>query len=241
MPEGTSCRLDASDVAEDYGWQPAFKASEAVDIYTKNGVKIEVTHSDRDLIVNVVRRGLGDEVEVMSKPSTEHLLYWLSDGRIGAGPRGHWVQIREGKGHPSSRRDWTIDEVVDFGADLVDRAFVTRIFDLFEANLARPRLGPHYPTYFGAWPNGAIFLHLFGLDCAPFALGFNPKSRELQISGTWTAYKARGKKGHPGYDGLAAILGLSSDGPQTMVPVAGLDPDEVWRIAESVALAINFR
>lgn len=239
MPEGTSSRLDVSDAGEDYGWEMDFTAPEPVDTYTKDGVTIEVTHSDSDVILAAIRRGPSDEVEVMSEPSTEHVLYWLSDGRIGAGPRGHWVRIREGKGHPSSKRDWTIDEFVDYATDPVDRAFVIRIFDLFDANLARPRLGTHYPTYFGTWPNGAIFLHLFGLDCAPFALGFNPKSSELQISGTWTAYKARGKKGHPGYDGLAAMLGLSSDGPQTMVPVAGLDPDEVWLVAESVARAIN--
>ncbi|MFL0177494.1 hypothetical protein [Mycobacterium sp. SMC-13] len=109
-----------------------------MDVYTKDGVTIEVTHSDKDLIVAAVRRGPGDEVEGMTEPNTERLLYWLSDGRTGAAPRERWLRIREGRGHSASKRDWTIDGFVDFAADPVDRAFVTRIFDLFEHNLAQP-------------------------------------------------------------------------------------------------------
>lgn len=96
MPEGTSSRLDVSDLGEDYGWESAFKVSESVDVYTKDGVTIEVTHSDKDLIVAAVRRGPGDEVEGMTEPNTERLLYWLSDGRTGAAPRERWLRIREG-------------------------------------------------------------------------------------------------------------------------------------------------
>lgn len=45
--------------------------------------------------------------------------------------------------------------------------------------------------------------------------------------------------GHPGFAPLASMLDLDENGPASDVPVAGLDPDEVWEVGEKVSQAIN--
>ncbi len=58
------------------------------------------------------------------------------------------------------------------------------------------------------------------------------------ISGCWKGnFKV---SGHPGFAEIATLLGQDESGPAKAVPVAGLDPDEVWQIGgDRVSRAIN--
>ncbi len=234
LAEATSSRLNMADLGMEYEWEVEFDSEPGVDSFTKADVTIEVWHSQDDAVIQAIRRRRDVGAEPVADAVYEQVEYWLSGGQKGRSACAPWVLIKDGAtGNPD---EWTLEQFVDAIRDPHDRAFATRILDLYEANARQPRLGTHILTWFGMRPKGGIFPHPFALRYAPFQLVFNG-SGELAISGMWKRYPEI--KGHPGFAELAELLGLDETGPASKVPVAGLDPDEVWKVAESVARKIN--
>jgi hypothetical protein len=104
-----------------------------------------------------------------------------------------------------------------------------------DANSQLPPKGPHSRLHFGKRPGGAVFFYPYGRRFPPFKLAV--KVGELLISGCWKGnFKVTGPSG---FADLASMLGQDESGPASAVSVAGLDPDEVWEVAENVSRAIN--
>ncbi len=80
-----------------------------------------------------------------------------------------------------------------------------------------------------------MFVYPFGRRFPPFK--FSVRKGQLMISGCWTRFDD--VVGHAGFAPLASMLDLDENGPASDVPVAGLDPDEVWEVGEKVSQAIN--
>ena len=94
--------------------------------------------------------------------------------------------------------------------------------------------GSYY--WFGQRPNGAIFLHPFGLRYSPASLFVND-SGELMGRGSWSAY--RGLKYDNGFAELASYVGLDHRGPASGFAIAEFDVDEFWEVIARCAEAIN--
>ena len=80
-----------------------------------------------------------------------------------------------------------------------------------------------------------MFVYPFGRRYPPFK--FAIRDGQLLIAGCWTGFPK--VRNHRGFADLAAMLQLSEQGPASLVPVFGLDADEVWSIGEQVSAAIN--
>ena len=131
--------------------------------------------------------------------------------------------------------DWTASDFIAAVEDPGDRAFLLRMMELIDENMQQPQKGPHEHLYFGKRPGGAMFVYPFARRHPPFK--FSIRDGRLLVSGCWTKFPK--VKGHPGFGELASMLDLDERGPETAVPVACLDPDEVWEVGERVSQAIN--
>ncbi|OKH76411.1 hypothetical protein EB72_01380 [Mycobacterium sp. SWH-M1] len=235
VAEGTASRLDTLDIAVDSGWQ--FEHTSRTDEFTKDEVVITAQYSADDLITSLVRSGKRNEDEAFGPDSAgkyERLRIWLT-GRAAAVAK---PAVQTNKTNPrlaQGNGDWTRQEFVEAVEDPGDRTFLLRLLDLIDANMQRPPKGPHSHLYFGKRPGGAMFVYPFARRHPPFK--FSVKNGLLMISGCWSKFPQ--VKGHDGFGALASMLELDEKGPETAVPVAGLDADEVWDVGEVVSQAIN--
>ncbi|GAH39351.1 unnamed protein product [marine sediment metagenome] len=129
---------------------------------------------------------------------------------------------------------WTRESFVGALEDPADKSFLARILDRLDHHHQSP--DHRDPLWYGARPGGGLFFHLFGLKYPPFQLAINSAGR-LTIKGTWQGF--REIAGHPGFAELAAMLGQDENGPTRFVPVADLDPETLWNVAETTARLIN--
>jgi hypothetical protein len=132
---------------------------------------------------------------------------------------------------------WTRERFVEAVADLEDPAdheFLTRLLELTDTNASQERLDKYSPLGF---VKKGVFFRAFGLYYPPFKLAID-KGR-LMIAGCWTAFP--GVANAPGFTDLALLLGMERTGSASYVPVQSLSltPDELWRVAEQTALAVN--
>ncbi|WP_231748647.1 hypothetical protein [Mycobacterium sp. M26] len=236
MAPGTTLRLDTAELAMEFGWY--VESSDHTDEFSRADVTITAHYSAADEIDSAVKKGPGVQFEDMEHRTfgrVELLRYWLT-GRPAestVAPAGSASKIPP---HLSPKPgDWTRDEFVAAVEDPSDRAFLLRLMDLVDENSRLPSLGMHIRLYFGKRPGGAMFVYPFGRRFPPFK--FSISGGRLMVSGCWTGFS--GIKGHPGFADLAAMLNLDEKGPAKAVAVAGLDPDEVWQVGETVSRAIN--
>jgi hypothetical protein len=80
-----------------------------------------------------------------------------------------------------------------------------------------------------------MFVYQFGRRHPPYK--FSIRKGRLMIAGCWTRFPQ--VEGDPGFADLASMLNLDEKSSAKAVPVSGLDPDEVWKIGETVSRAIN--
>lgn len=235
MAEKTGIRLDTVDIADGCGWQ--VESTHEVDVFIRSGVRIEVRYFESDGIESAMKRGGQDTVEAIEPGTPDAVVQvrsWLT-GRpyVGIQP----VRVAGG-----SRADfttdpggWTRDEFIAAVDDPVGRAFLMRILELMDINSQSLPKGRHSRLHFGKRPGGAVFFYPFGRRFPPFKLAV--KDGDLVISGCWKGnFKV---SGHSGFSELASMLGQDESGSASAVPVAGLDPDELWAVAENVSRAIN--
>lgn len=217
------------------GWQ--VDSTHDADVFTKGAVTIEVDYSANDDIESAVKSSAGDDLEEIEPGTTdaiERLRCWLTGRRyVGASPVQRAVGSRAD--FTTDAGGWTREDFIAAVSDPVDRAFLLRILELMDANSQFPRKGKHSRLHFGKRPGGAVFFYPYGRRFPPFKLAV--KAGELMISGCWKGNFA--VTGHPGFADLASLLGQDERGSASAVSVAGLDPDELWEVAESVSRAIN--
>ncbi len=235
MAEGTGPRLDTVDIADGSGWQ--VDSTYEADVFTKGAVTIEVHYSASDDVESAVKRRAEEdleEIEPGTADAVERLRSWLT-GRwyVGALPVQRVVECRADFSTESG--GWTREDFIAAVTDPVGRAFLLRILELMDANSQFSAKGKHSRLHFGKWPGGAVFFYPYGRRFPPFKLAV--KAGELVISGCWKGNFA--VTGHPGFAELASMLGQDERGPASAVSVAGLDPDELWEVAENVSRAIN--
>jgi len=143
-------------------------------------------------------------------------------------------EIAEAKARSAgSHQDWTPETFVESIASDHDRAAAT---ELMRRALARERKGPAEPLWFGRRPGGGIYIHVDGLDYPPVWLSIN-KHGKLMIGVTWNSFPHI--RGHQGYAGLAALMGLDHSASARSVPVATFEFDELWDLIVTCGLAIN--
>lgn len=235
MAEGTGPRLDTVDIADGSGWQ--VDSTHDADVFTKGAVTIKVRYSASDDIESAVRRRAEDgleEIEPGTTDAVERLRCWLTGRRyVGASRVQRALGFRAD--FTADSGGWTREDFIAAVNDPVGRAFLLRILELMDANSQFPAKGKHSRLHFGKRPGGAVFFYPYGRRFPPFKLAV--KAGELMISGCWKGNFA--VTGHPGFAELASLLGQDERGPATAVSVVGLDPDELWEVAESVSRAIN--
>ncbi|MDP1820905.1 MAG: hypothetical protein Q8K58_13590 [Acidimicrobiales bacterium] len=135
----------------------------------------------------------------------------------------------------SSRTErWSLDSFVGAVEQEPDQRFLARVLELLGADDETTE--GHASLWFGARPGGGLFFHLLGLRYPPFQLWINAAG-SLTIAGNWQNFPKL--TGHAGFAELARFLGQDENGPARFVPVAGIDPDELWVIAQRAARAIN--
>lgn len=134
------------------------------------------------------------------------------------------------------RRDlWNRESFAAALEDSADREFFARLLDRLDEH--QNRCGGRDLLWCGTRPRGGLFFHLHRHDAhPPFQLAIN-SAGQLTVAGTWRGFK--GFAGHPGFAELARMLGQDAAGPARFVPVAGLDPDVLWDVAERVTAAIT--
>ncbi len=98
------------------------------------------------------------------------------------------------------------------------------------------RRGDHVVIWYGAYPNGGIHLHPYGLRYAPIQLWVN-KAGRLMLYGNWNSWGA--VAGHEGFAGLARLLAQDHRGGHKGVLADSLSVDEVWAEVLRAAEAIN--
>jgi hypothetical protein len=235
VAEGTASRLDTVDIAVESGWQ--FEHTSRIDEFRKDGVTVTVQYSADDDITSLTRSGKRSEDEAFGPDSAgnhERLRIWLA-GRAAAAVKPAVQTNKTNLNFAQKPGDWTREEFAEAVEDPGDRTFLLRLLDLVDANIQQPPKGPHSHLYFGRRPGGAMFVYPSARRHPPFK--FSVKNGRLMISGCWTKFPQ--VKGHHGFGALASILELDERGPETAVPVAGLDADEVWQVGETVSHAIN--
>ncbi|MFV8315704.1 hypothetical protein [Mycobacterium sp. 23] len=235
LAEKTGARLDTVDIADDSGWQ--VDSTHEADVFTKGAVTIEVRYSADDDIENAVKRSASEDFDTIGEHTAakfDQLRSWLT-GRpyMGAPP----LQPADGSqaDFAAAAGGWAREEFIAAVEDPVGYAFLMRLLELIDINSRLPSDGKHARLYFGKRPGGAVFFFPYGRHFPPFKLAV--RAGELLISGCWKGNFA--VTGHPGFAALATLLGQDERGPASAVPVAGLDPDELWGVAEDVSRAIN--
>jgi len=150
-------------------------------------------------------------------------------------PSTYGGEIAAAKASHASRNSerWTRESFIEAVQDPADQAFLARLFDHLDQHDQSPDHGD--PLWYGARPGGGLFFHLCGLKVPPFQLAI--KGDGLAIKGTWQGFSK--VAGHAGFTELAAMLGQDHTGATKFVPVAGLDPDDLWDVAERTARTIN--
>lgn len=235
MAEGTRFRLDTADLAIDAGWDVS--STELADEFAKVDITIDVQYSHDDAIEAMAKWGPNQEqelVEAAGSGAVDLLRFWLTGRRTGGeAPKEAHSATATVDRYPDG---WTRTEFVDAIEDPADRAFLSRILELLDANSALPKQGSQSHLFFGVRPRGWMFVYPSGRRHPPFKFTVS-KTGQLRIAGCWTGFPQ--VKGHPGFRELATLLGLDETGPGTGVSVVGLDPDEVWRVGEAVSRAIN--
>ena len=147
---------------------------------------------------------------------------------------GEIAAVKAARGPRRSSDRWTRESFIDAVEQPADRAFLARLLERLDSHHEPPDCRD--PLWYGARPGGGLFFHLLGLNYPPFQLAMNSAGR-LTIKGTWRGF--REIAGHPGFAELAEMLGQNESGPTRFVPVADLDPDALWNVAERAARAIN--
>lgn len=110
-----------------------------------------------------------------------------------------------------------------------DRDRAARLFELHDSL-------PNSYYWFGQQPNGAIFLHPWGLRYAPMSLWIHT-SGVVMGRGAWSSYPEIRK--HAGFADLAQFVGLDHQGPASGFPIAELDVEELWAHILGCAQEIN--
>lgn len=232
LREGTSARLDTVDVADSSGWR--VESTHDFDVFIKGGHRIEVRYADGDVIDDAIKRcedGVLDTVSRHSEYKIEQLRSWLT-GRPVSGGAGVRYPEADFTTEPGG---WTRREFIDAVTDPGDHDFLLHFLSLVDANAQFPSQGSHARLTFGKRPTGWVFVYPFGRRFPPFR--FSVKEGRLMISGCW---KGNWKvTGHPGFAEIAAILDQDVSGPARAVPIAGLDPDELWAVGDRVSTAVN--
>lgn len=234
MADATTFRLDTADSAIESGWQ--LDSVSRFDTFTKDGVTIEVQYSRDDDIESLRRSRDGRADEVYGADSAgndERLRIWL--GARAAAAKNSVTGLPSIPYGQEPGDSWELEEFVAAVTDPGDRAFLMEFLESVAANSVLPRRGTHKPLILGKRPLGSMFVYPFGRRHPPYK--FSIRQGQLLISGCWTKFPK--VKGHPGFGALAALLDLEEKGPETAVPVAGLDADEVWAVGEKVSQAIN--
>lgn len=236
MADATTFRLDTADIAIESGWH--VESMRHTDEFSKDGVTIEVQYTPDDDISRLARsrEGRADEVFGADSPGkAERLRIWLGV-RTAASPNTPSTAVPNiDYGQEPGGQSWELDEFVGAVDDAGDRAFLMRFLELVAANSLLPRRGTYKPLILGKRSGGSMFVYPFGRRHPPYK--FTIRQGQLMISGCWTKFPK--VKGHPGFADLASMLDLDEKGPETAVPVAGLDADEVWEAGEKVSQAIN--
>lgn len=233
MAEGTGARLDTVDIAHASGWDVASTVES--DVFTKGSSRIEVQYSQEDVIESAVKHnGHGDRDTIgdHAEAKVDHVRSWLTGRPVAAAAASARYPEADFTTEPGG---WTRQQFIAAVEDPGDRAFLSRFLQLMDANGQRRAQGTHARLTFGRRPGGAVFVYPFGRRFPPFK--FSIKDGRLMISGCWKGnFKI---SGHPGFAEIATLLGQDESGPARSVPVAGLDPDEVWEIGDRVSRAIN--
>lgn len=235
MAAGTTFRLDTAELAMESGWH--VESTDHTDEFTRKDVAIRVHYSESDEIDSVVKHGPNGDHEDMADRTSGKLgllRFWLT-GRAPATGKA-LPPARLGTGTFAQKPgDWTREEFIDAVEDPSDRAFLIRLLELADANDELPTAGPAPRLYFGKRPGGAVFVYHFGRRHPPYK--FSVKNGNLMIAGCWTRFPK--VEGDPGFADLASMLNLDEKSSAKAVPVAGLDPDDVWEVGETVSRAIN--
>lgn len=236
MADATTFRLDTADIAIEAGWQ--LESMSRIDEFSKDGVTVMVQYDADDEIESLTRsrEGRADDVYGTDSPGkADRLRIWLGV-RAASGLKASVT------GLPSipykqdrSSGCWTLESFAEAVDDPQDRGFLMRFLELVAANSLLPRRGTYPPLVLGMLPGGGMFVYPFGRRHPPYK--FTIRQGQLMISGCWTKFPS--VKGHSGFGELAAMLDLDEKGPETAVPVVGLDADEVWQVGERVSQAIN--
>ena len=199
------------------------------------GLCLAVDRIDADLrrLVEYLNRATHDGIAVTAlqlayarHADLELLVPSTYGGEIAAAKATH--------GSPGSSDHWTRETFVDTVEDPTDKAFLVRVLECLDA--PSQHLGSHDPLWFGVRPGGGMFVFPFGYRHPPLQFAINGAGR-LTIRGCWQRFAEVAR--HPGFAELAAMLGQDENGPTRFVPVAELDPDVVWEVAERAAHAIN--
>ncbi len=98
------------------------------------------------------------------------------------------------------------------------------------------RRGNHEVIWYGAYPNGGVYLHPYGLRYAPIQLWVN-KAGRLMLYGNWNSWDA--VAGHEGFAGLARLLGQDHRGGHKGVLADSLSVDVVWAEVLRCAEVVN--
>lgn len=235
MAAGTAFRLDTAELAMESGWH--VESTDYTDEFTRKDVAIRVHYSESDEIDSVVKHGPnGDHEDMEDRTSGKFglLRFWLTGRAPAAGTALPPARLGTGT-FAQKPGDWTREEFIDAVEDPSDRAFLLRLLELADANDELPTAGPAPRLYFGKRPGGAVFVYHFGRRHPPYK--FSVKNGNLMIAGCWTRFPK--VEGDPGFADLASMLNLDEKSSAKAVPVAGLDPDDVWEVGETVSRAIN--
>lgn len=207
---------------------------DGADEFIKGDVTIHVQYSAAKVIDGLAKSGPNNEYLDAGTGDNGLLRNWLTGRRSEvvdrpASATGARVDFDR---YPNG---WTREEFLDALENPADRAFFLRFLQLVDANSRTPAEGNQPRVFGGNRPGGGLFVYPSGRRHPPYK--FFAKDGRLAISGCWSGFPE--VKGHPGFSELAAMLDLDENGPASRVPVAGLDPDEVWRVGENVSRSIN--
>lgn len=237
MADPAGIRLDTADLADGSGWRVT--STDHTDEFSRDGVRITVHYTAGDDIDGAVKRGPDGELEVIEHTTAGKLdviRFWLTGRSPEAAALPLTELIRGLKIGQDGANPWDPQEFFDAVTDPADRAFLRRILELVHANAQLPAAGDYWDLCFGQYPGGAMFVYPSMRRFPPYKFKVH-RSGRLMVSGCW---RSRFKvTGHPGFAELAALLDLDHTGPAPSIPVAGLDPDELWEIGERVSRAIN--
>ncbi|WP_242663649.1 hypothetical protein [Mycobacterium syngnathidarum] len=232
MPEGTSTRLDTVDTAVVSGWD--VDSTDESDAFIKGRIRIEVQYCGDDTIVSATKRGEHGDLDTIGnhmEAKVDHLRSWLTGRLVSTGAPVRYPEAD----FSTEPGGWTRQEFVAAVEDPGDRAFLRRFLELVDVNGQLQAQGTHARLTFGKRPRGAVFVYPFGRRFPPFKLSI--KDGQLMIAGCWKGNF--GVTGDPGFAEIASMLGQDEAARASAVPVAGLDPDELWAVGDRVSRAIN--